>query len=204
MDIWTAVTTDRLAFADYLATLTPEQWGAATWCSEWTVRDVVAHLLVPPTMSRGQVFAAFAKSGFNLDKMSAKLIARTTMPTGEIVATTRRTAGVQSAPPGLKPIGVFAELLVHAADISLAIGQPLQFSTEHYIAGLDHLKSVQPVLGCKRRIAGLELRATDANWSTGSGPLVEGGVQHLIAAVTGRRQALNSLTGAGVATLASR
>jgi uncharacterized protein (TIGR03083 family) len=206
MDPWEHIKTDRLAFADYLGSLTTKDWESPTWCDAWTVKGVTTHLLVTPTMSKGQVFRAFLASGFNLDKMSAKLVSRMSaaMSTDEIIAKTRSTAGVTSAPPGLKPMGVLGELLVHSGDIALALGKPFDLQVTHYAAGLDHFKDVQPVLGCKKRIAGLRLRATDAEWSTGDGPLVEGDARHLLAAMTGRRQALDNLTGDGVATLRSR
>lgn len=206
MDVWELIETDRLAFADYLGSLSAEDWSAPSWCDEWTVKAVTTHLLVTPTMSKGQVFLAFLKSGFNLDKMSAKLVKQMTasMSNEQIVTTTRETAGVRSAPPGLKPIGVFGELLVHASDISLARGKSFALPIEHYVIGLDHMKNVQPVLGCKKRIAGLQLRATDANWSTGSGPLVEGDAQFLLSAMTGRTEACRSLNGDGVDILRNR
>lgn len=206
MDPWTAITADRLALADYLSTLSAAQWDARTWCDDWTVKGVTAHLLVSPTMSKGQIFRSFLSSGFNLDKMSAKLVTRMTaaMSTEQMVTATRESAGVQSAPPGLKPIGVLSEVLVHASDISLALGKPFELPIAHYTMGLEHMKAVQPVLGCKKRIAGLRLRATDTDWSTGDGPLVEGTAQLLLAAMTGRRQACDGLTGEGVDTLRRR
>ena len=206
MDPWENIKTDREVLADYLETLSPEDWAAQSWCDEWTVKGVAAHLLVSPTMSKGQIVRSFLASGFNLDKMSAKLVGQMTadMSAAEIVAATRDTAGVRSAPPGLKPIGVFGEVLTHAGDISLALGKPLDFPVEHYVIGLDHMKGVQPALGCRKRIEGLKLNATDVDWSTGDGPLVEGDAQHLLSAMTGRRGALDALTGAGVAVLAGR
>ncbi|WP_415154580.1 maleylpyruvate isomerase family mycothiol-dependent enzyme [Propionicimonas sp.] len=38
-------TAERSDLADLLATLTPEQWEAASLCEGWRVRDVVAHVL---------------------------------------------------------------------------------------------------------------------------------------------------------------
>jgi uncharacterized protein (TIGR03083 family) len=206
MDPWDAINQDRQAFAGYLATLSPEDWKKPTWCEQWSVKAVASHLLVPPTMSKGQVFLSFLKAGFNLDKMSATLIAGMdkAMSNEDIVTTTRSTAGVRSAPPGLKPLGVFSEILVHASDISLAIGKPFDFPIDHYVIGLNYMKDVQPVLGCKKRIAGLKLKAEDTDWSTGDGPLVEGSAKLLLSAMTGRPQALVSLRGDGVAVLRGR
>ena len=150
MDIWDRIETDRVALADYLDTLTAQDWDAQSWCDEWSAKDVALHLLVSPTMPKGKIFGAFLGSQFNLDKMSAKLIVA---------------------------------------------------SVEDSVIGLEHMKNVQPVLGNRKRIAGLRMRATDADWSTGDGPLVEGPAQYVLAAMCGRRQALASLSGDGVESL---
>ncbi|MGL5826584.1 MAG: maleylpyruvate isomerase family mycothiol-dependent enzyme [Nocardioides sp.] len=206
MDPWEAVEPDREALAHYLGTLESADWSAPSWCDEWNVKAVAAHLLVPATKSKGEVFLSFVKSGFYLHKMSQRYVDAicAAMSTDEIVATTGATAGVRTAPPGLAPIGVLSDLVVHSVDIARAIGKPLTLPTEHYLMALDHMKTVQPVLGCKKRIAGLELRTTDAAWSTGEGPLVQGPADLVLAAMTGRRAALSGLTGPGVEVLASR
>jgi uncharacterized protein (TIGR03083 family) len=206
MDLWNDVNVDREAFATYLRTLSPSEWDAPSWCEGWTVKSVVTHLLVTTTMSKGQIFLAFLSAGFNLDNMSQKLVQKmnAAMSSDEVVRKIHETAGSKNTPPGLKPTGVFSELLVHAGDVSLALKKPFAFAVDHYVVGLNHMKDVQPVLGCKKRIAGLELRATDTTWSTGSGPLVEGSAQMLLMAMTGRRLACDALSGAGVETLRSR
>lgn len=119
METWDRAKADREAFADYLATLTEQDFAAPSWCAGWSVKDVTTHLLVSSTMSKGQVFKLLLAPGFNLDKMSAKLTTRMSgeMSNEQVVVATRSTAGVRSAPPGLKPVGVFAELVTHANDI---------------------------------------------------------------------------------------
>ena len=205
MDPWDAINADRQILATYLGGLSPQEWASKTWCTQWTVKDVVAHLLVSPTMKKGQIFRGFAGSGFNLDKMSAKFVAgMSSMSAQAMTDTTRTTAGVRSAPPGLKPVGVLAEVLIHAQDIAGALGKPISFPADHSIMALDHLKNVQPVLGCKKRIAGLKVQATDSSWSYGEGAVVEGPMHALMSAMTGRKQSLDSLTGPGVATLRAR
>ena len=51
---------------------------------------------------------------------------------------------------------------------------------------------------------GLRLHAEDVDWSHGSGPTVSGDADALLLAMTGRRSALDHLTGEGVATLRDR
>ena len=206
MDPWPMIEADREALGRYLSSLSPDQWERPSLCEDWTVKGVAAHMLVVPTMSKGKVFLAFASSGFNLDKMSAKLVDRLSSElSGEqIAAMTIESAGSQSVPPGLKPMSALGEVLVHSTDISEGAGTPLDLPLEHYVAGLEFMKDVEPVLGCRTRIAGLRLSATDAEWATGDGPAVEGPAKHLLAAMTGRRQSMDHLNGEGVANLRDR
>ncbi len=206
MDTWTSIKNGREALGDYLAGLSTEEWNRPSLCAGWTVKDVAAHMLVIPTMSKGKVFGSFLGSGFNLDKMNAKLIKQltATLSTEQIAAETKASAGSHRMPPGLKLPGVFTELAVHSSDISEGAGKAFALPVEDYVAALEHLKNVQPVFGSKQRIAGLTLRAIDADWSTGSGPTVEGPAQQLMLAVAGRHVAIDRLSGDGVATLRSR
>ena len=59
-------------------------------------------------------------------------------------------------------------------------------------------------MGTKKRIAGLTLKATDMDWSTGSGRVVEGPGEALLMMMSGRKSALDDLSGEGKQTLASR
>ena len=206
MDTWTQVKNGREALGHYLTGLSADDWRKPSLCAGWSAQDVAAHMLVIPTLSKGQVFRAFAGSRFNLDKMNAKLVGKltATMSPGEIAAATLSSAASHGMPPGLKLPGVLNELVIHSADIAEAVGKPFDLPTEDYVACLDHLKDVQPVFGTKQRIAGLQLRATDAEWSTGSGPMVTGTSKQLLLAMAGRRAALENLTGDGVDTLRSR
>jgi hypothetical protein len=68
----------------------------------------------------------------------------------------------------------------------------------------DFFKKSNLIIGAKRRIDGLSLRATDVTWSHGSGPEVAGPILSLVMAMTGRKAALGDLSGEGVATLGSR
>ncbi len=206
MDPWPMIEADRRELAGYLSGLSADDWQKQSLCADWTVGEVAAHMLVIPTVPKGRIFLNFLGSGFNLDKFSARMVGRITSEKSpeEIAEAMDEAAGSRSVPPGLKPMGVLAEVLVHSGDISEGVGRPLAFPTDHYVAGLDYLKDVQPALGCKERIAGLQLRATDADWSHGEGPVVEGPAQHLALAMTGREAALDHLSGDGVDVLRGR
>lgn len=57
----------------------------------------------------------------------------------------------------------------------------------------DFYEGYKLILGTKRRIEGLSLRATDATWSNGSGPEAAGTMLVLIQAMTGRKAVLTEL-----------
>jgi hypothetical protein len=65
----------------------------------------------------------------------------------------------------------------------------------------DFFKGSNLLIGTKRRIAGITLRATDADWSFGTGPEAAGPILALVMAMTGRKAAVGELTGEGAATL---
>jgi len=197
---------DRQALAEFLSGLTAEEWNGQSLCSDWSVADVAAHMLVIPTVSKGSTLINFLTSGFNLDTFSAKMVDRIRSDNSneQMAAAMGDAASSQRVPLGLKPMGVLAETLVHSGDISEGVGRPLAFPAEHYAAGLEYLKDVQPALGTRERIAGLKITATDADWSHGDGPEVQGPAQYLTLAITGRKSALDHLSGDGVDTLRAR
>ena len=83
---------------------------------------------------------------------------------------------------------------------ALAGGMPVY----KYIANRALTLTQNLLIGAKKRIAGLRLEASDADWSTGDGPVVRGPALSLLLAMTGRRVALDDLSGDGLAALRDR
>ena len=61
-----------------------------------------------------------------------------------------------------------------------------------------------PPIGAAKRLRGLRLAATDLDWTTGDGPIVEGPGEALLMAMAGCPAALPELSGPGTPTLAER
>ena len=96
------------------------------------------------------------------------------------------------------------ETIVHGEDIRRALGIQHKYPAEAVVTVADFYKGSNLLIGSKNRIDGLTLRATDADWSHGTGPEVSGPILSLVMAMTGRKAADDDLTGDGVATLRSR
>jgi hypothetical protein len=75
---------------------------------------------------------------------------------------------------------------------------------EHVTAVCDFYRGSNLLIGARNRIAGVRLTATDADWRYGDGPEATGPIVAILLAMTGRKVALDDLTGDGVAVLRAR
>ena len=99
---------------------------------------------------------------------------------------------------------MLGEIIVHGEDIRRPLGLTHQSQEEAVVAVADSWKNSNLLIGAKRRIAGLRLRATDVDWVHGDGPQVAGPLISLVLAMSGRTQAHPDLTGEGLTTLRGR
>jgi uncharacterized protein (TIGR03083 family) len=101
-------------------------------------------------------------------------------------------------------MSMLGEIVVHGEDIRRPLGLRHDPPEAALVAVAESWKESNLLIGSKRRIAGLRLRATDADWSHGTGPEVAGPLTSLVAAMGGRQGAHADLTGDGLTILASR
>ena len=203
-DIWPQIRAERAALADDLGGLTDDQWSTPSLCDEWTVRDVVAHMTATTKISGAAFFPKLITNGFSLKKMQAKdiLTERGASP-AETLSRYRASVDSTTHPPG--PITTWlGEAVVHAEDIRRPLGLTRDYPMSTLTEVADFYKGSNLVIGTKKRIAGLRLRATDGDWTHGDGPEVAGPMAALVVAMAGRKAALADLTGDGVATLSGR
>ncbi|WP_285702369.1 maleylpyruvate isomerase family mycothiol-dependent enzyme [Microtetraspora sp. NBRC 16547] len=205
MDTWQMIRAERASLANALAALPDADWDRPSLCADWTVRDVVGHMIATANMTPVKFFSDLAASGFRFEKMTAKNIRRVTAgkTDRQLVDLFRSRVDARTAPPG-PTISWLGEMLVHGEDIFRALDGYRDHPVEHVLAVADFYKTSNLLIGAKRRIAGVALRATDADWRHGAGPLVSGPAIALLLAMTGRKVALDDLTGDGVAVLRER
>ncbi len=204
-EIDAAVRIERLSLCDFLEGLDGAEWTAQSLCSAWTVRDVVAHLTVTTRATVPFVIKAAVKARGNFDRMAADVAcdrARAFMP-AELVAQLRESADSSQRMPGSGPMDPLMDVLVHGQDIARPLGRRHAVRTEVAVPALAYV-AANRFLGGPKRVAGLELVATDANWSSGRGPRVQGTAEDLLLVTAGRPAGLADLTGRGVSHLAER
>jgi uncharacterized protein (TIGR03083 family) len=203
-DYWPVIQAERKALAADLDGISEAAWATESICSGWTVRDLVAHMTATSKLSGASFFPKLMGSGLSLKKLQAKDIARERGSSGP-QALSRFNAQVDSTgkPPG--PVEtMLGEVLIHSEDIRRPLGIRHDYPMDALVDAADFYKGSNLILGTKRRIAGLELHATDVYWSHGDGPPVEGPMLSLLLAMTGRSAATDDLTGDGVTILRSR
>jgi len=202
--IWPTIHAERKALADDLDGVDGSQWETPSLCDGWSVHDVLAHMTATAKMTPPKFFGKLIGSGFKFDKVQRAGIAteRAGSP-AETLAGFRAEMGSSKHPPGPSDTWL-GETIVHSEDIRRALGIAHVYPIDAAVRVADFYKGSNLLIGAKARIAGLGLRATDADWSHGDGPEVSGPIVSLVLAMTGRRDALDDLTGAGVETLRSR
>jgi uncharacterized protein (TIGR03083 family) len=205
MDTWQMIRSERASLVDALADMPEADWDEPSLCAQWTVRDVVAHMIATAQMSPPKFIGKMTASGFSFQAMTAKEIFRVTgqRTNGELVDLFRSVVDAHSAPPGPAPSWL-GETIVHGEDVFRSLGGYRDHPIDHVIAVADFYKGSNLLIGSKTRIAGVTMRADDADWSHGSGPEVSGPAIALVMAMTGRTAALDDLSGDGVAVLRGR
>ena len=204
MDIWPVIHDERTALAADMKGRTGEEWAVGSLCSHWTVRDVLAHMTSAASLTPPAFFAKLVGSGFSFDKVQESGVAaqRGSSPAETMSKFEAITTSVKH-PPGPADTWL-GETIVHAEDIRRPLRIEHRYPADAVVRVADFYVGSNLLIGSKRRIEGLTLRATDADWSHGTGPEVSGPILSLVMAMTGRKEPLDDLTGDGVATLRSR
>jgi uncharacterized protein (TIGR03083 family) len=201
---WPVIHTERKALAADLQALDAADWATPSLCEEWTVRDVLAHLTSTATLTSAAFFGGLVTAGFSTEKAQRNGI---TAHLGAAAADTltgfEAVLTAVTHPPGSADAWL-GETIVHSEDIRRPLGIGYVYPPAVLVQVADFFTSSNKFISAKRRIGGLALHATDADWSHGTGLEVSGPVLSLILAMTGREVADDELDGDGAWTLRAR
>lgn len=201
---WPQIHAEREALAADLQQLTETQWATQSLCADWTVRDVLAHMTDTAKMTTPAFFGKLIGSGFRFNSVQNKGVEAERGGSGaDALARFTAVLGATTHPPG--PLAAMVgEVVVHCEDIRRPLGIPHEYSDQALITTVDFYRGSNLLIGAKRRAEGLTLRASDVDWTAGSGPEVVGRLGSIILAITGRKEGLSDLSGDGLATLRGR
>ncbi|MFG2867189.1 maleylpyruvate isomerase family mycothiol-dependent enzyme [Streptomyces sp. NPDC048338] len=195
---------ERAALIEDLDRLDDVRWREPSLCEGWTVHDVVAHLVDTALTTRIGFVVGLARARFDFDRQNAVGVARARgADPRETLRRLRQVATRTSTPPA--PLDSrLVEEVVHGEDIRRPLGLTRPYPTQVVVRALL-LQTRTPASfgGARELLNRVRLRATDTDLAIGTGPEATGPALSLLLAVSGRRVALDDLSGPGAATLAA-
>ncbi|MGW4867781.1 maleylpyruvate isomerase family mycothiol-dependent enzyme [Streptomyces chartreusis] len=196
---------ERLNLAGFLDGLDDTDWSVPSLCSGWTVHDVVAHLSLSTRSTLLGTLKAAIRARGDWNRMEFDVARERAARFGphELIAQIRETAGSARRAPLSSPLDPLTDFLVHGQDIARPLGRAHAMPAEQTVAALRHVVASR-FYGAAKRLSGVRLVATDADWSTGEGAAeARGTVGDLLLLATGRPAGLAGLSGPGVERLAT-
>jgi uncharacterized protein (TIGR03083 family) len=192
------IAAQRAELGEVLAGLPGPRWEEPTLCAGWRVREVVAHITMPFRYGGPRFMLELARSRGRFNAMSDRVARRDAarMSPAELAAAVGSNAGHPWKPPGGGFAGALAHDLIHGLDITvpLGIGRPVPE---------DRLRVILPGSLADRSVrffgadlAGIELRASDIEWTLGSGAPLTGTAADLLLVLCGRKLPPGRLAGA--------
>ncbi|GAA1457073.1 maleylpyruvate isomerase family mycothiol-dependent enzyme [Nocardiopsis exhalans] len=199
-ECWRIIEKERLELADLLGELDESQLNTASLCEGWRVRDVAGHLAgVADPPSPGRMLLDVVRAGGSFHRLNRDSAIRNADRLGPRLADELRALAASRRLPAVTNYrNTLFDVLVHGQDISAPLGITRVMPVEAACAGATQVWSIGFPFHARRRLDGLRLTATDADWQVGSGAEVRGPIQALLLFLTGRTTALGSLSGAGM------
>jgi uncharacterized protein (TIGR03083 family) len=200
--VWRAIDDERSRLADMMEDLSEPQWRTQSLCSDWTVREVAAHLTLAHTGLLSATLSLIrAGGGFNR-MVRDTAIRQARLPVDEYPRRLRAMVGSRRTAPFLTALEPLIDVLCHTQDIARPIGRPHPMPVDAAVAAANHIWARSFPFRARSRLRGFELSATDAPWRVGAGVRVDGPISALLLLVSGRPAGLPDLTGPGVPRLA--
>ncbi|MGA8845663.1 MAG: maleylpyruvate isomerase family mycothiol-dependent enzyme [Nocardioides sp.] len=204
-DIAALESTENARLVSTLDELDEARWSAPSLCDGWQVRHVVTHLLMPYELSVPRFLLKMTLARFDFDTLAARWPHQETRSREQLLSALRATPRQRFGVPGSPPEAPLSHLVIHAEDIYRPLGLPRGPSAAAAKVVLDQQTSPRfRKTVPKGLLDGLAYRATDTDWSFGTGRGVTGPAAALITTLAGRTAALDELAGTGADDVRAR
>lgn len=203
--VWVGVQDERRALRADLAGLPPDAWSEPSLCPGWDVHDVVAHLIDTAKTTRWGFVRRMIAVRFDFDRDNEVGIERERREhPSATLAEFDRIIGARDTPPAPSATRLM-EAVVHGEDIRRPLGIRRDYPVARVLPALRYQISTKAAMGGGReRAAGFRLEASDADFSSGTGPEVRGTALALLLATSGRPVEAGELFGSGAAAFGRR
>ena len=182
------IAAQRAELAEVLARLAAPRWDEPTLCAGWRVREVVAHITMPFRYGRGRFGLELAKSRGRFNEMADRVARRdaAAMSPADLAGAVRSNVGHPWKPPGGGFTGALAHDLIHGLDVTVPLGLDRPVPEERLRLVLPGSLTDRSVKFFGTDLDGIELRASDMDWTLGSGTPLEGAASDLLLVLCGR------------------
>jgi uncharacterized protein (TIGR03083 family) len=192
-----AVAAQRRELAALLGGLPTAAWDHPSLCSGWRVRDVVAHVTMPFRYPARRFVAEMVKARGNFDRMADRCARRDGQaPPAELLAVLRQNERNPWKPPGGGLAAALTHDVIHGQDITVALDIEHPVPEERLRIVLQAITTPKSLKHFGTELTGIELHASDIDWSFGSGAPLSGSAQDLTLALCGRKLPAGRLRGA--------
>jgi uncharacterized protein (TIGR03083 family) len=201
--LWALVLDERTSLFEDLSSLSAEQWRHGTLC-RWDVEEVVAHLTAAASLTQWRWVRSMLAARFRTDVHNQRRVDEFRGATpAETLERFRAILDSTTAPTG-HTAAYLGEVVVHAQDIRQPLGLLRTPSVDALTPVADFFAHRNFAVASRTAATGLQLRADDGPFATGTGPLVTGPTLALVMSMASRAAYLDELNGPGVAILRSR
>jgi uncharacterized protein (TIGR03083 family) len=175
------------ALADALCAEPASIADAPSLCDGWAVKNVVAHMTMAARYDGPAFVAELAAVGHDFGALSEKLARRDgELAFGTLLDDLRSGTMADWAPPGGGAAGALSHVVIHGLDITAALNVPRTADDKATLLVLASLADGGAATHFGVDPTGRLLRATDIDWQSGAGELVEATAGDLVLALAGR------------------
>jgi uncharacterized protein (TIGR03083 family) len=176
------------------------RWDTHSLCEGWRVREVVARVTMPARYGQEAFVAELSDCGFDFTTLSNRIAARDAeLPVAELVSNLRDEALHHWNPARQRLSRCARHVVVHGLNITVALGEPRRSPDATIVAVLDGLTAGGGHAHFGTDIVGRALKATDVDWSYGSGSPLRAKAEDLVIHICGRQVPTGRLGGDPIA-----
>jgi len=196
IELTDAIAAERSDLAEMLAALPAQAWDLPTLCAGWRVRDVVAHMTMPFRYGTARFLAELARSRGNFNAMADRCARRDgRAEPSDLLAGLMNNVTNPWKPPGGGYLGALTHDVIHGLDITVPLGIGRRVPESRLRLVLESITAPAAREHFGTDLSGIELRADDIDWSSGSGQPLIGAAQDLALVVCGRTLPAGRLRG---------
>ena len=182
------IAAQRAELAEVLTGLPGPIWDQPTLCTGWRVREVVAHITMPFRYGGPRFMVELARSRGRFNEMADRVARRdaAAMSPADLAGALRSNTGHPWKPPGGGYTGALAHDLIHGLDITVPLALDRTVPEERLRLVLPGSMTDRSVKFFGVDLDGIELRASDMDWTLGSGTPLTGAAADLLLVLCGR------------------